>query len=75
MIGLFAICLFIGLVCIVAMYIYFAWPVPTDPATAQLSWISANLVVRFDCRVVGIGRNRRSWIVRLITEKLDEHLD
>ena len=72
----FAICLFVGLVCIgYAMYIYFAWPVPTDPDTAELSWISANLVSALVVAWLGLAVIAAGWIVRLITEKADEHLD
>ena len=72
----FAACLFIDLVCIgYAMYIYFAWPVPTDPDTAELSWISANLVSALVVAWLGLAIIAAGWIVRLITEKADEHLD
>ena len=72
----FAACLFIDLVCIGdAMYIYFAWPVPTDPDTAELSWIRANLVSALVVAWLGLAIIAAGWIVRLITEKADEHLD
>jgi hypothetical protein len=70
----FAICLSIGLVCIgYAMYIYFAWPVPpTDPDTAELSWISENSVSALVVAWLGLAVIAAGWMVRLIIEKADE---